>query len=238
MRKGEVLGFAGLEGSGIRELFHVLFGLDRADRGEIWYKGKRTAIHFSSDAIRTGWGMIPANRRDHGLLMTWTVKENIAVVILQRLLNFLGLVNDRWIEDLAVEYVDKLNIATDSTDKLVFDLSGGNQQKVVIAKWLATKPQLLILDDPTRGIDVGAKHEIYRLVHELAGQGISILLNSSEIDEVLGLSHRVLVMRQGRIIKEFLHNEADKAEVMRYVSGDIGADGLRVEHVCDKPGIG
>ena len=233
LREGEVLGFAGLEGSGIRELFHVLFGLERADRGEVWYSGKETAIRFSSDAIRTGWGMIPANRRDHGLLMRWSVKENITVVILRRLLNFLGLLKDRWIEDTAVKYIEKLNIATDSTEKLVFDLSGGNQQKVVIAKWLATEPRLLILDDPTRGIDVGAKHEVYRLIHELAGQGISILFSSSEIDEVLGLSHRVLIMRQGQIIKEFTHDSADKAEVLRYVSGDVGVDGVRIEHACD-----
>jgi ABC-type sugar transport system ATPase subunit len=179
-------------------------------------------VGFSSDAIKIGWGMIPANRRDHGLLMRWSVKENISVVILRRLLNILGLVNDRRVEDTAVRYVDRLNIATDSTDKRVLDLSGGNQQKVVLAKWLATEPQLLILDDPTRGIDVGAKHEVYQLISELAARGISILFNSSEIDEVLGLSHRILVMRQGRIIKEFTHTDANKGDVMRYVSGDIG----------------
>jgi ribose transport system ATP-binding protein len=220
---GEVLGFAGLEGSGIRDLFHVLFGLDHADGGEVWYQGKAAKVGFSSDAIKIGWGMIPANRRDHGLLMRWSVKENIAVVILRRLQNLLGLVNDRRIEDAAVRYVDRLNIATDSIDKRVLDLSGGNQQKVVLAKWLATEPQLLILDDPTRGIDVGAKHEVYQLISELAARGISILFNSSEIDEVLGLSHRILVMRQGRVIKEFTHADANKADVMRYVSGDIGS---------------
>jgi ABC-type sugar transport system ATPase subunit len=151
------------------------------------------------------------------------------VVILRRLLSFLGLLNERRIEDTAVQYIEKLNIATDSTEKQVFDLSGGNQQKVVIAKWLATNPKMLILDDPTRGIDVGAKHEVYRLIHELAGQGISILFNSSEIDEVLGLSHRILVMRQGQIVKQFTHDEADKAEVLRYVSGDIGLDSRQDE---------
>lgn len=235
VRKGEVLGFAGLEGAGIRSLFHVLFGIERADGGKMWYGGKETGIHFSGDAIRTGWGMIPANRRDHGLLMRWSIRENIALVILRRLLGFFGLLNDGRMENTAASYVEKLNIATDSTEKKVFDLSGGNQQKVVIAKWLATEPQLLILDDPTRGIDVGAKHEIYRLVHELAGQGISILLNSSEIDEVLGLSHRVLVMRQGQIVKEFSHEAADKAEVMRYVSGDISLDALQAEVGCVPP---
>jgi len=224
VRKGEVLGFAGLEGSGIRELFHILFGLEHADGGEIWYKGERTRIGFSSDAIKMGWGMIPANRRDHGLLMRWSVQENIALVILRRFLNWIGLVNDRRAKDTAIQYIQKLNIATESPDKKVFDLSGGNQQKVVLAKWLATEPDLLILDDPTRGIDVGAKNEVYHLINELAKEGLSILFNSSEIDEVLGLSNRILVMRQGQIIREFAHQDATKAEVMRYVSGDIDLD--------------
>ena len=224
VRKGEVLGFAGLEGSGIRELFHILFGLEHADGGEIWYNGKRTRIGFSSDAIKMGWGMIPANRRDHGLLMRWSVQENIALVILRRFLSWIGLVNDRRAQDTAIQYIQKLNIATESPNKKVFDLSGGNQQKVVLAKWLATEPDLLILDDPTRGIDVGAKNEIYHLINDLARQGISILFNSSEIDEVLGLSNRILVMRQGQIIREFAHQDAAKVEVMRYVSGDIDLD--------------
>lgn len=227
VRAGEVLGFAGLEGSGIRDLFHVLFGLDRADGGEVWYKGRKTGIHLSGDAIRLGWGMIPANRRDHGLMMRWSVKENIALVILKRFLNLFGLLSDRRIEDKAIQYIQKLNIATDSPDKKVFDLSGGNQQKVVLAKWLATEPELLILDDPTRGIDVGAKDEVYHLIRDLAEQGISILFNSSEIDEVLGLSSRILVMRQGRVIREFAHEDASKAEVMRYVSGDISLNSVQ-----------
>jgi ABC-type sugar transport system ATPase subunit len=221
VREGEVLGFAGLEGCGIRDLFLVLFGLEKSESGEVIYLDKAMNIHFSSDAIRNNWGLIPANRRDHGLLMNWSLKENVAVVILKRLLNFLGLVNERRLANTSEIYIDRLNIATDSIDKKVFDLSGGNQQKVVIAKWLASEPKVLILDDPTRGIDVGAKAEIYNLIHELARQGLAILLSSSEVEEVLNLSRRVLVMRQGAIIKEFDHHEASKAEVLRYVSGDI-----------------
>jgi len=221
VREGEVVGFAGLEGSGIRDLFHILFGLDRADSGKILYLDKAVKFGFSTDAIRHGWGLIPANRRDHGLFMRWSLKENVGVVILKRLLNWLGLVNNRKLADTADDYIQKMNISTDSTDKLVFDLSGGNQQKVVLAKWLATNPKILILDDPTRGIDVGAKAEIYQLTRELANQGLAILLSSSEIDEVLNLSNRVLVMRQGTIIKEFTQKEANKLEVMRYVSGDL-----------------
>jgi ABC-type sugar transport system ATPase subunit len=221
VRAGEVVGLAGLEGCGIRDLYHILFGLDHADTGEIYYLGKKVKVDFSSDAIKLGWGLIPANRRDHGLLMGWSVKENVTVVILKRLLNILGLIKDRDVTATANEFVKKLNIATDSIDKKVFDLSGGNQQKTVIAKWLATKPKLLLLDDPTRGIDVGAKAEIYDLIRVLADQGIAILLSSSEIDEVLNLSNRILVMRQGSIIKEFNYLGVDKADVMLYVSGDL-----------------
>lgn len=227
--EGEVLGFAGLEGSGIRDLFHVLFGLDKAERGEIWYLGKKKSIKFSSDAIKNNWGLIPANRRDHGLLMRWSLKENVAVVILKRLLNILGLVNERRLANTAETYIRRLNISTESVDKMVFDLSGGNQQKVVLAKWLATDPKVLILDDPTRGIDVGAKSEIYRLISDLAQQGLAILLSSSEIDEVLNLSQRILIMRQGAIIKEFDHKEARKAEVLRFVSGEITGNGVMQE---------
>ncbi len=221
VKPGEILGFAGLEGSGIRTLFHILFGINHADSGDIIYRGKTQNITFSSKAIKIGWGLIPANRRDHGLIMRWPVDENIALVVLKKLLNFFGLINAKKIENTAISYIKKLKIATDTVDKIVFDLSGGNQQKVVVAKWLATEPKLLFLDDPTRGIDVGAKAEVYALINELAKQGIAILFNSSEIDEVIGLSHRLLVMRQGRIIREFSHRDAEKAEVLRYVSGDI-----------------
>jgi len=221
VKPGEVLGFAGLEGCGIRDLFHVMFGISHMDDGELFYEGLPKRIGFSREAIRIGWGMIPANRRDHGLIMRWSIRDNVSLVILNKLLRFLGLINDQRVHQTAVEYIEKLRITTDSVDKVVFDLSGGNQQKVVVSKWLATNPKMLILDDPTRGIDVGSKSEIYYLIRDLAKQGLAILFNSSEIDEVLGLSHRILVMRQGRIIKEFSHQEADKSEVMRYVSGDI-----------------
>jgi len=221
VRPGEVLGFAGLEGCGIRELFHILFGIDACDSGEILLNGKTQHINFSAGAIKSGIGLIPANRRDHGLIMRWSIKENISLVILKKLLNVLGLTNQSQINLLSSEYIKKLNISTSSADKAVLDLSGGNQQKVVISKWLATQPKVLLLDDPTRGIDVGAKSEIYLLIQELAKKGLAILFNSSEIDEVLGLSHRIMVMRQGRIIKDFKNEEADKHTVLRYVSGDI-----------------
>ena len=220
VKAGEVVGLAGLEGCGIRDLFHVLFGLERAQSGEVYYLGKRVRITTPGDAIRLGWGMIPANRRDHALLTSWSVKENITVVILGRLLNFLGLIDDRKTTATANEFVGRLGIATDSIEKKVLDLSGGNQQKVVLAKWLATSPKFLMMDDPTRGIDVAAKAEVYSLVRALADEGIAILLSSSEVDEVLDLSDRILIMRQGAIIKEFDRRGVRKADVMLYTSGD------------------
>ena len=221
VRPGEVLGFTGLEGCGTRELFHILFGIDACDGGEVLLNGQVQHIDFSAGAIKSGIGLIPANRRDHGLIMRWSVKENISLVVLKKMLNVLRLTNQSRIDKLSSEYIKKLSISTSSADKAVLDLSGGNQQKVVISKWLATQPKVLLLDDPTRGIDVGAKSEIYLLIQELAKKGLAILFNSSEIDEVLGLSHRIMVMRQGRIIKDFQHEEADKHTVLRYVSGDI-----------------
>jgi ABC-type sugar transport system ATPase subunit len=234
VRPGEVLGFAGIEGSGIRELFHILFGLGQYDIGEILYEGNLYKINFPSKAIKTGWGLIPANRRDHGLIMRWSIKENVSIVILKRLLNKLGLINQSKVDYVSSEYIKRLRISTSSSDKTVLDLSGGNQQKVVISKWLATKPKILILDDPTRGIDVGAKSEIYILIQELAKQGLAILFNSSEIDEVIGLSHRILIMRQGRIITEFAHKEVDKSTVLRYVSGNLNGteETLLMEQEC------
>lgn len=227
LRPGEILGFTGLEGSGIRDLFHIIFGIEHYDTGKIVFQGVEREIGFSNEAIKIGWALVPANRRDHGLVMRWPVKDNIALVILKRLLNVLGLVSNEKIQDTAEDYIDRLRIATDSPEKLVFDLSGGNQQKVVISKWLATNPGILILDDPTRGIDVGAKSEIYHLIQELAQDGLAILFNSSEIEEVVRLCHRVLVMRQGKIIKEFSHDDVDKATVLQYVSGEI--NGIKVE---------
>lgn len=221
VRPGEILGFAGIEGSGIRELFHILFGLRKYNTGEILFDGKKQRVNFTREAIKIGWGLIPANRRDHGLIMRWSVKGNVSLVILKRLLNALGLINQSKIDLISSDYIKRLRITTESSDKAVDDLSGGNQQKVVISKWLATQPKILLLDDPTRGIDVGAKSEIYHLIQALAKEGLAILLYSSEIDEVLGLSHRIMVMRQGKIIKEFQHEQADKVEVVRYVSGDI-----------------
>ena len=219
LHKGEVLGFAGLQGCGIENIFQILFGLEKATTGEIVYDGISRLSEKPSDAIKRGWGMIPAERRTQGLIMNWPIKTNISIVVIDSLLGMFGLVNNKKEKDLVDNSVEKYRISTDNINKSVMDLSGGNQQKVVIAKWLSSKPNVLIMNDPTRGIDVGAKAEIYKLIRELASQGIAILFTSSEIEEVIGLSDRIIVLYKGRKVKEFSCHEADKERVMGYVAG-------------------
>jgi ABC-type sugar transport system ATPase subunit len=221
VRAGEILGFAGLEGSGIADVFSVLFGLTKPAAGQIVYKHQTAPPRSPFEAIRQGLALIPANRRDEGLMTGWSIRRNASLAVLDRLLDRLGLIDRGKERELASDYVRKLNVATDSIDKRVVNLSGGNQQKVVVAKWLATGPEILILNDPTRGIDVGAKSEIYNLCDELARQGLALLFTSSEIEETLGVCDRILVFHKGKIIREFARGEASKADVMHWVAGGV-----------------
>jgi ABC-type sugar transport system ATPase subunit len=228
VRAGEILGFAGLEGSGVSDVFHVLFGLARPTAGQVIYRGRSAPPRSPFDAIRQGFALIPANRRDEGLMTAWSIRRNASLAVLDKLLDRLGLIDRGKERALTNEYVRKLNVATDSIDKRVINLSGGNQQKIVVAKWLATGPEILILNDPTRGIDVGAKSEIYVLCDELARQGLALLFTSSEIEETLGVCDRILVFHKGRVIREFTRGEATKADVMHWVAGgDVGVKGGR-----------
>jgi ribose transport system ATP-binding protein len=219
LRAGEIVGFAGLEGSGIDEIFRILFGLERPSSGNIVYSTGAHRPRNPFQAIKQGLALIPANRRDEGLMTSWSIRRNTSLAVLDRLLDKLGLVDRRAERRLAVDYVRRLHVATDSIDKRVINLSGGNQQKVVVAKWLATGPTILILNDPTRGIDVGAKSEIYRLCDELAKSGLALLFTSSEVEETIGVADRLLVLYRGTILKEFQRGEATKADVMFWVSG-------------------
>lgn len=221
VRAGEILGFAGLEGSGVHDIFHVLFGLAKPTAGQVVYKGRTIPPRSPFEAIRQGFALVPANRRDEGLMTAWSIRRNASLAVLDKLLDRLGLIDRGRERELANDYVRKLNVATDSIDKRVINLSGGNQQKVVVAKWLATGPEILILNDPTRGIDVGAKSEIYALCDELARQGLALLFTSSEIEETLGVCDRVLVLHKGRVIREFARGEATKAQVMEWVAGGV-----------------
>jgi ABC-type sugar transport system ATPase subunit len=219
LRAGEILGFAGLEGSGFEEVFNVLFGLRSPSAGTVVYANGRPPARSPFAAIRQGLALVPANRRDEGLMTGWSIRRNASLAVLDRLLVVLGVIDRRGERRLATDSVKKLSIATDSIDKRVVNLSGGNQQKVVLAKWLATGPTILILNDPTRGVDVGAKSEIYRLCAELARSGLGLLFASSEIEETLGMCDRMLVFRKGLVVHEFARGQATKAEVMEWVAG-------------------
>jgi ABC-type sugar transport system ATPase subunit len=171
--------------------------------------------------MKKGWSLVPAERHKQGLMTEWSVRDNINLPILDKLLSKIGLLSMARLNRSAAKYVEKMNIITDSVDKKVLDLSGGNQQKVVIAKWLATEPKLLILNDPTRGIDVGAKSEVYKLVDELAREGFAILFTSSEFEEILELSDNIIVIYDGEIVSRFKGGDVEKPELMSYVTGSF-----------------
>ena len=219
LRAGEILGFAGLEGSGIDDIFDILFGLRTATSGSIAYSDGRPAPASPYQAIKQRLALVPANRRDEGLLTSWSIRHNASLPVLDRLLFALGVIDRKAEGKMARDYVKRLNIVTDSIDKRVVNLSGGNQQKVVLAKWMATGPIVLLLNDPTRGVDVGAKAEIYQLCAELAAGGMALLFTSSEIEETIGLCDRVRIMFRGKSICEFQKGEATKVDVALWVSG-------------------
>ncbi len=225
LHEGEILGFAGLEGSGIEDVFNILFGLEPLAKGQVTYRGAAQKVRSPFEAIKRGWALIPASRREHGLMMEWSVKKNTTLVILDRLLGLLGLIDDGRDRRTTEQYVKQLTIATDSVDKKVINLSGGNQQKVVVSKWLATGPKVMILNDPTRGIDVGAKQEIYYLANNLAQQGMAILFTSSELKETVSLCDRVLVFYKGHIIREFQRGEATRDNILHWMSGGLEEKG-------------
>ncbi len=202
VRAGEVVGLYGLIGAGRSEVAETLFGLRRPTVGRLYLHGKPVTIHSPSEAVAHGFGFIPEDRKQQGLVLAMGVRDNIALPQIDRLQR-LGFLRPTAEQRLYREYKDKLDIKTPGPNQKVINLSGGNQQKIVIAKWLARKPELLILDEPTRGIDVGSKSEIHKLIGELSQQGIAILVISSEMPEVIGVSHRILTMYQGRLTGEF-----------------------------------
>ena len=206
LHKGEILGFAGLMGAGRTEVARGIFGADRMDSGEIIINGNKVQIKSPSDAVKHGIGYLSEDRKRYGLLLEMDVKANITIAAMKEYLN-LGSLNGAKIKKQSGELVKSLRIKTPSVNQLVKNLSGGNQQKVVIAKWLTRDSDILIFDEPTRGIDIGAKDEIYNLLNELAASGKSIIMISSELPEVLRMSHRVIVMCEGRITGELSNDE-------------------------------
>ena len=216
VRKGEIVGFAGLVGAGRSEVMRAVFGLDAISEGEILIDGKPVRINSPSDAIKHGLGLVPEDRKHDGLILGMSVMKNGSIVMLDKLSKH-GLINDALEYETIESYVEKLSIKTQSMEKEVKDLSGGNQQKVVVAKWLANNPQILIVDEPTRGIDVAAKKEIHNLISNLAKSGVAIIMISSEMPEVLGMCDRIYVMHEGRIRSELCREEATQEKIMKVI---------------------
>ncbi|MCI9679041.1 MAG: sugar ABC transporter ATP-binding protein [Oscillospiraceae bacterium] len=214
LRKGEILGVGGLVGAQRTELMEGLFGIRSHTTGRITYKGKEMRINRPKDAIDQGVAMLTEDRRATGILGVLSVADNISVASLKQYLDFHVCINDRKVEKLVQDNVAKMNIKTPSSKTQIKSLSGGNQQKVLIGRWLANDPDVLILDEPTRGIDVGAKYEIYCIIAELAKQGKSIIMISSEMSELIGMSDRVMVMCDGRVTGFIDGQDATQENIM------------------------
>lgn len=218
LHEGEILGFAGLMGAGRTEVARALVGADKATAGTITLRGKPIRVHNPAEAAKHRIGYLSEDRKRFGLLLEQQVSANIALSSLQELFQSFGFVRDRAIRTTSSQYVDTLRIKTPSVAQTAKNLSGGNQQKVVIAKWLVKDCDILIFDEPTRGIDVGAKEEIYKLLNELVQQGKSIIMISSELPEVLRMSHRIVVMSEGRVTGTLSADEATQESVMHYAT--------------------
>ncbi len=220
VRAGEIVGFAGLVGAGRTEVARVLFGIDERDAGVVRLGGKAVSFSSPSAAMDAGIAYLPEDRHQQGLVLDFTIAENVTLPILPRL--FPQLVIDSGKErEVANEYTARFDVRMIGVDQPVGALSGGNQQKVVLAKWLASKPGVLILDEPTRGIDIGAKVAVHRMISDLAASGLGIVLISSDLPEILAMSDRILVLHEGRITAEIAHDEATEERVMVAATGNL-----------------
>lgn len=221
LRSGEILGITGLMGAGRTELARAIFGADPIDSGEIFVEGKKVKIRNVSDAINAGIGLLTEDRKTQGLLLNLSVNDNTAIAALNskkasKKLTARGMLHKKKIRENTELYCKKLQVKTPSIQQKVVNLSGGNQQKVIIGKWLSTDSKILIFDEPTRGIDVGTKAEIYKIMEELAASGVGIIMISTELPETLGISDRVLVMRKGRIVAELDPKKTSEEEIVSY----------------------
>jgi inositol transport system ATP-binding protein len=218
VRRGEILAIAGLMGSGRTELARAIFGADTFQSGSVRIDGRAVAIRSPADAIRAGIGLVPEDRKQQALFLALAVRSNISLTALGGLVRWGALVDERAELDLVDRFRAMLNIRMTNPDQLVGNLSGGNQQKVVLARWLALGPKILIVDEPTRGIDVAAKAEVHQLLGRLARQGIAIIAISSELPEVLAIADRILVMREGRVVGETRREEASEELLMQMMT--------------------
>ena len=220
LRKGEILGFSGLMGAGRTETARAIFGADPKESGDIYINGKLVQIHSPQDAVKNGIGYLSEDRKRYGVVVQKTVSENTTMASLERYIRSF-FIDKKAEKETAEDYVGQLSIKTPSVDQLVVNLSGGNQQKVVLAKWLVRNCDILIFDEPTRGIDVGAKSEIYKLMNELAQQGKSIIMISSEMTEILRMSDRILVMCEGKKTGEIAIEDATQEAIMNLATRDV-----------------
>jgi ABC-type sugar transport system ATPase subunit len=222
LRRGEVLCLAGLVGAGRSEVMRAIFGAEPRESGEIEFLGKRVRFRSPREAVENGFAMVQEDRKRLSLFMNLDILTNIGMARMPRLRKWMSL-DYAALKALAARYMKGLSIKAKSVEESVSDLSGGNQQKVVLARWLATEPKVLILDEPTHGIDIGAKSEIYELVRRLAAEGVAILLISSELPEVIAMADRVLVMHEGRVAADLGRESVDELTIMSFATGGAGA---------------
>ena len=220
LHRGEVLGLGGLVGAGRTEYAQLIFGAVPKDCGEIYLKGKKVEIQSPKDAVKHGIGMVPEDRKINGALLRMSVRENIVVAILEQISSKAGFVNRKTERRITEEQINALRIKTPSAEQKVNNLSGGNQQKVVLAKWLANNCDILIMDEPTRGVDVGAKQEVYHLINELTAQGKAILVISSEMEELISITDRMLVLYEGQLMGKLEHSEYTQEKILTLASGE------------------
>lgn len=213
LRKGQIIGFAGLVGSGRSETMQCLFGLSNQVSGTVFINEKPVKIQSPADAMRYGISLVPENRKEEGLFLAQHVRFNTTIEVLSQFIRGI-VVNSAKEEAITQTYIDMMKIKTPSQEQTIENLSGGNQQKVMIGRWLATKPSIFILDEPTRGVDVGAKSEIYAMMNQLVAQGISIIMISSELPEIINMSDEIYVMREGKISGKLHHTEANQQQIM------------------------
>jgi ribose transport system ATP-binding protein len=225
IRRGEILGFAGLMGAGRTEVARAIFGADPLDAGTIRFEGKELDISSPADAIEAGIAYLSEDRKSDGLSIKMSVAANMTLAHMDAVSNRFGIINRKNHSAVAKKYVDLLNIKTPSIDQTVKLLSGGNQQKIIIGKWLFRESRVLFFDEPTRGIDVGAKFAIYQIMDKLAARGIGVVLISSELPEVLGMSDRVIVFHEGKVTGDLVTKQTSQEEIMHYASGYSGRDG-------------
>lgn len=224
IRQGEVVGLAGLLGSGRTELAQVLFGMTMPDEGEVFWWGQPAGIRSPSDAIKKGMGFCTEDRKVEGIVPHLSVKENMTIALLPKLNRF-GFVKVKEQDEIVKKYIDRLKIKTPSPEQAICNLSGGNQQKVLLARWMCMNPKLIILDEPTRGIDVGAKAEIEELIQELSKSGISILMISSEIAELERNCDRIIVMREGKVRGELIDQDIHQDKIMEAIAKGSESEG-------------